>query len=166
MCGEGRGDSPIMLIGEGPGYHEDLMARPFFPGAPAGRVLRGLLGELGMTEMVWISNLVKCRPPDNKLSVYPDAVMECRKWLDEEIGLIRPKVIVTLGAMPGARWFGGMAAHEVSGLARATGDGTIIVGSYHPAYAARGVDPEARPSIKRSLIRARELVREVREVKN
>jgi DNA polymerase len=148
-----------MLLGEAPGYHEDLTGRPFYPEAPAGRVLRSLLRELEMEDLVYISNVVRCRPPDNKLSAFPDAVLACRKWLELEIGEVKPKVIVTLGHIPSSRFFGGLPAHEVSTLARTLADGLVIVGSFHPAYAARGVDEGARPAIKNSLIRALELAR-------
>ena len=160
VWGDGTVPCKIMFIGEAPGYQEDLMGQPFYPEAPAGRVLRRTIADAGLpANQVYITNLVRCRPPDNKLSAYPDAIVACSRWLDEEIRRATPSVIVALGALPAERYFGKRPAREVAGLARAMPDGTVVVGAYHPAYVARGVDEEAGPSLRRSVERAKRMSR-------
>ena len=151
----------LMCIGEAPGNQEDLTGRPFFPDAPAGRILRGALDKAGV--VAYLTNLARCRPPDNKLSAYPDAMTACRRWLDAEMAFCSPRVILLLGALPGSLAFPGLKAHELSGLARSIrgGDGKIriYVGAFHPAYVARGVDETAGPALERAVGLAVELAR-------
>ncbi len=162
VVSEGPIPNDILLLGEAPGYHEDLEGLPFRPHAPAGRVLRRALDELGLNPV--IDNLVHCRPPDNKLKNYPDAIATCReKWLYETLSVVKPRVIVVLGALAGGTWFPGIKATAMSQMARAVvieGRQYIIVGSFHPSYVARGTDPTAYPSILASLRRAAKLAQE------
>ena len=160
IWGEGPVPCDVLYLGEAPGYQEDIHGRPFYPDAPAGRVLRTLVAEVDLPG--YFTNPVKCRPPDNKLANYPDALPACREWLDMELSAVQPKVIVALGKTSGSIWFPGCSATEMSSLARALPDGQVIVGAFHPSYVARGVDPTARPSLVRSLQRAKELLEEVR----
>ena len=157
--GEGSIQAPLMFIGEAPGGSEDLHGSPFWFEAPAGRVLRKALRDLEL-EDCYITNVVKCRPPDNELKYYPDAIVKCRKYLDEEIKEVQPRVIVTLGATAGKLWLPGGATQQAQ-LARATGD-FVVVGSIHPAYVARGSDREAEHMFYSSLKRAKELLKEMR----
>lgn len=157
VWGQGSIQADIMLLGEAPGYYEDLEGLPFRPNAPAGRVLHQALAAVDLPPLsLFISNIVKCRPPNNKLRDYPDAILTCRVWLDQELDWVRPKVIVALGALAGQRWFPGMRAGEMAEVARAT-EGYVVVGSYHPSYVARGSDPRAYASLCRSLTWAKEL---------
>jgi DNA polymerase len=150
-----------MLVGESPGHFEDVMGKPFWLTAPAGRVLHRALEEVGLELLVYMTNIVKCRPPDNQLKDYPDAIEACRSWLLKEIYMVQPKVIVTLGALAGQTVFPGLKAGEQAEMIRATA-GRIVVGAYHPAYVARGSDPTAWASLVRSLRVAKDLVKEVR----
>ena len=101
--GEGPPRADIMLIGEGPGFHEDRQGRPFV--GAAGQFLETLLASIGMTrEQVYIANVIKCRPPGNR-DPLPDELQSCSPYLDRQIDLIQPKVIVTLGRFSMARYF-------------------------------------------------------------
>lgn len=97
VFGAGNLQSKIMLVGEGPGKDEDIQGRPFV--GRAGQLLDKILqaAEIPRQE-VFISNVVKCRPPGNRLP-NPDEVKMCRNWLEAQIRIIRPQIIVCLGAM-------------------------------------------------------------------
>ena len=93
--GEGNIDAEIMFVGEAPGYHEDTKARPFV--GQAGKVLDNLLKGIGLErEKVYITNIVKCRPPENR-DPQPDEINLCIPHLLKQIAIIQPKVICTLG---------------------------------------------------------------------
>lgn len=94
--GEGNPHAEIMFIGEAPGYNEDVQGRPFV--GAAGKFLTELIEKiLGVPRSsVYITNVVKCRPPENR-DPYPDEIEVCTPYLDRQIMLIRPKIIVTLG---------------------------------------------------------------------
>jgi DNA polymerase len=130
--GEGREDAEIMFIGEAPGWHEDQQGRPFV--GPAGQFLDELLQSIGLKRSeVYIANVVKCRPPSNR-DPLPDEIEACRKWLDRQIEVIKPKVIVTLGRHSMARFFPGTTISRVHGTVR-QGDGVTYFAMYHPAAA-------------------------------
>ncbi len=94
--GAGPEDARIMFIGEGPGRDEDLQGEPFV--GPAGQMLTRLLESIGLSrEVVYITNIVKCRPPQNR-DPRPDEVEACREYLDGQIACIEPTLICTLGA--------------------------------------------------------------------
>jgi DNA polymerase len=93
--GEGSPDAEVMFVGEAPGANEDRLGRPFV--GRAGMLLEELLGEAGLArEDVWITNVVKARPPKNRDPKAPE-VAHCMPWLNTEVELIRPRVIVPLG---------------------------------------------------------------------
>lgn len=95
VFGEGRPDARLMLVGEAPGLHEDRQGRPFV--GAAGRLLTELLGSIGLTrEDVYIANVLKCRPPDNR-NPAPDEIESCMPHLRQQIDLVKPKVVCTLG---------------------------------------------------------------------
>ena len=156
---EGTVPNDILILGEAPGDQEDREGLPFRPTAPAGRVLRKALDELGMTPA--IDNIVKCRPPDNKLRDYPDAIDTCTSlYLSVVLSIVQPKVIVPMGALAGGLWFPGLKATEMTKLARVCiidDKQYVIVGCFHPSYVARGTDPTAWPSLLASLERAKRL---------
>lgn len=130
--GEGPPDAMIMFIGEGPGFHEDRQGRPFV--GSAGKYLEELLASIGLTrEQVYITNVVKCRPPGNR-DPLPDELAACKPYLDRQIELIAPKVIVTLGRYSMARYFPGQSISRIHGQARQVG-GVMVVAMLHPAAA-------------------------------
>ena len=130
--GEGAEDADLLFIGEAPGWHEDQQGRPFV--GPAGHFLDELLRSIGLRrEDVYIANVIKCRPPSNR-DPLPDEIRACRKWLDRQIELISPKVIVTLGRHSLAQFLPGDAIGKVHGKAQKK-DGIIYFAMYHPAAA-------------------------------
>ena len=130
--GEGPERPDIMFIGEGPGYHEDQQGRPFV--GPAGKLLEDLLAAIGLTRRdVYIANVVKCRPPNNR-DPLPDEIQACRKYLDQQIRLLDPPVIVTLGRFSMARFMPGVTISRVHGKPVQWGKRTIFP-MYHPAAA-------------------------------
>ncbi len=95
VVGDGSLDAEIMFIGEGPGYWEDMKGKPFV--GRAGKVLDELLESIGLKRGdIYITNVVKCRPPENR-DPLPEEISACSQYLDRQILLIQPKVIVTLG---------------------------------------------------------------------
>jgi uracil-DNA glycosylase family 4 len=130
--GEGDPDAEVMLIGEAPGWHEDQQGRPFV--GAAGQFLNDLLRSVGLRrEQVFIANVIKHRPPDNR-DPLPDELAACLPYLDRQIEIIDPKVIVTLGRFSMARFFPGEKISRVHGVARRHGD-RLILPLYHPAAA-------------------------------
>lgn len=130
--GEGPSDARVMLIGEGPGWHEDQQGRPFV--GNAGSFLNELLGLAGLRrEDVFITNVVKCRPPSNR-DPMPDEIAACSGYLDRQIAAIDPDVVVTLGRFSMARWFPGERISKIHGMPKQDGK-RLIVPMYHPAAA-------------------------------
>lgn len=130
--GEGPLPTEIMFIGEAPGFHEDQQGMPFI--GAAGQFLNELLGKIGLDRSdVYITNVVKHRPPGNR-DPLPDEMAACRPYLDRQIELVDPKMIVTLGRFSMARWFPGGRISQIHGQPK-TVDGRIIVPMYHPAAA-------------------------------
>ena len=130
--GEGKPDARIMFIGEGPGWHEDQQGRPFV--GAAGKFLNELLDKAGVTRAdVFITNVVKCRPPSNR-DPLPDEIAACSRYLERQIELIDPDVIVTLGRFSMAKYFPGERISKIHGQAKEIG-GRLVVPMYHPAAA-------------------------------
>lgn len=141
--GEGPINAEIMFIGEGPGFHENEQGRPFV--GPAGKFLDELLESIGMKRSdVYITNVVKCRPPGNR-DPEPDEIRACSVYLDRQIQLINPKVIVTLGRYSMARYMPNAKIGSVHGKVVEM-DGRLVVAMYHPAAALHQV------SLKSSII--------------
>ena len=130
--GEGASDAEIMFIGEGPGYHEDRLGRPFV--GPAGNFLEELLASIALDRgQVFIANMVKCRPPQNR-DPAPAEIGACGKYLDRQIELIDPLLIVTLGRFSLARFFPGESISRARGQVRQR-NGRSIYPVMHPAAA-------------------------------
>lgn len=130
--GEGPAQADIMLIGEGPGFHEDQQGRPFV--GPSGQFLNELLASAGYKrEDVFITNVVKCRPPGNR-DPLPAEIEACSGYLERQIKLINPKVIVTLGRFSMAKWFPGQKISAIHGKAKRI-EGRVVVAMFHPAAA-------------------------------
>jgi uracil-DNA glycosylase len=128
--GEGNFQAEVMFIGEGPGYHEDKQGRPFV--GPAGQFLNELLSIAGLSrEQVFIANVVKCRPPNNR-DPEPIEMAACAPYLERQIALVNPRIIVTLGRYSMAKFFPGEKISQIHGTARMV-DGRLCVAMYHPA---------------------------------
>jgi uracil-DNA glycosylase family 4 len=156
--GEGPSDAKLMFIGEGPGFHEDQSGRPFV--GAAGQFLEELLAGIGLSrEDVFIANVVKCRPPGNR-DPEQQEIDACRGYLDRQIALIDPKVIVTLGRFSMARWFPSARISRIHGQPRKVGK-RLIVPMYHPAAALH------RGSLRQTVVddfkKLPEFVRQVEE---
>ena len=128
--GEGASDSRVIFIGEAPGYQEDQQGRPFV--GPAGRLLDDLLQTVGLNrEDVFIANMIKCRPPQNR-DPSPDEMSSCSKYLDRQIELLNPELIVTLGRFSLGRFFPGESITRARGKVREK-EGRFIYPIMHPA---------------------------------
>jgi uracil-DNA glycosylase len=130
--GDGPSNAELMFIGEGPGFNEDRQGRPFV--GAAGQFLDQMLAGIGLERrQVFVTNVVKCRPPNNR-DPLPAEIAACAPYLVKQIGLINPLVIVTLGRHSMARFFPGEKISAIHGTARAV-DGRTVVALYHPAAA-------------------------------
>jgi uracil-DNA glycosylase len=135
--GEGSAEAEILFIGEGPGKKEDELGRPFV--GAAGKFLDEMLGIIGAKrEEVYIANVVKCRPPDNR-DPFPDEAAACWPWLVEQIKIIDPKLIVTLGRHSMERFLPGYKISALHGKAMRRDmpeiGKRIFYALYHPAAA-------------------------------
>jgi uracil-DNA glycosylase len=130
--GDGPADAELMFVGEGPGFHEDRQGRPFV--GAAGQFLDQMLASIGLERrQVFVTNVVKCRPPNNR-DPQPAEIAACAPYLDKQMALINPLVIVTLGRHSMARFFPGEKISAIHGTARVV-DGRTVVALYHPAAA-------------------------------
>ena len=130
--GEGNEHAQVMFIGEGPGYNEDQQGRPFV--GAAGKLLDELIASIGFKRSdVYIANVVKCRPPGNR-DPLPGEIDACAHWLDQQIALIKPKVIVTLGRFSMAKFLPKETISKVHGSPRKL-NGIAILPVHHPAAA-------------------------------
>ncbi|MEM3672667.1 MAG: type-4 uracil-DNA glycosylase [Candidatus Bathyarchaeia archaeon] len=139
--GEGNPDALVMLVGEAPGYWEDVKGQPFV--GAAGKFLESLLAIVGFSrENVFICNILKCRPPGNR-APSPQEIQTCTPYLDRQIEVIKPKVIVTLGNHSSAYIFS-KAGLEFKSITQARGKfydaailggETIVFPTFHPAAA-------------------------------
>jgi DNA polymerase len=141
--GEGPADSDILFIGEGPGFHENEQGRPFV--GAAGAFLEELLASVGLSrEQVFITNIVKCRPPGNRDPQGPE-IESCSEYLERQIRAINPKIIVTLGRFSMARFLPNARISSIHGRAQRSG-GRTVVAMYHPAAALH--QPSLRQTIQ------------------
>jgi uracil-DNA glycosylase len=130
--GEGPLNAEVMFIGEAPGANEDKQGRPFV--GAAGQFLSELLASAGLVrEEVYICNVLKCRPPGNR-DPLPGEIEACRDYLDEQIDLIDPLIIVTLGRFSMARYFPKQTISRIHGTHKSVA-GRYYVPMYHPAAA-------------------------------
>jgi len=141
--GEGPDGAKIMFIGEGPGFNENQQGRPFV--GQAGKFLEELLSIAGLKrETVFITNVVKCRPPGNR-DPQPEELEACSKFLDRQIEIINPEIIVTLGRFSMAKFFGQVKISQIHGNMRKIGQ-KYVVAMYHPAAALH------QPALKNTLL--------------
>jgi uracil-DNA glycosylase len=142
VFGEGDPDAKIVFIGEGPGENEDLQGRPFV--GRAGELLNKMIAGMGLRrEQVFIVNIVKCRPPENRVPA-PDEVDTCTPYLVRQLEIIRPRVIVTLG-LPSAKYM--LQSKLTMGKLRGQWHnwrGIKLMPTFHPAYLLRSYTEENR----------------------
>ncbi len=130
--GEGNRNADIMFIGEAPGFHEDREGEPFV--GAAGKFLNEMLAAIDLDRSsVYITNVVKCRPPGNR-DPLPDEIAACSTYIDRQIELVNPKVVVTLGRFSMSRWFPKERISRIHGRPKRFGDITVVP-MYHPAAA-------------------------------
>lgn len=141
VFGEGNPDAEIYFLGEGPGFHEDRLGRPFV--GQAGKLLDRLIESIGLKrEDVYISNVVRFRPPENR-DPLPKEIEAFRPYVDREIGIVNPKLIVTLGRFSMGKFLLDAKISQVHGKPRTVqwkGKSVIVVPMYHPAAALRSLD--------------------------
>ena len=143
--GEGSPDTEVVFVGEGPGFHEDRLGRPFV--GRAGDLLTKFLGTLRwQRDEVFITNVVKCRPPENR-DPEPDEVAACAPYLHRQLEVLDPALIVTLGRHSLGRFMPGERISQAHGTVRpvdpATGAaGAMAFALYHPAAALRSTEVE------------------------
>lgn len=141
--GEGPAQARILFIGEGPGFNENEVGRPFV--GQAGKFLDELLVQAGLTrDEVFITNVVKCRPPGNR-DPLPEELAACAKFLDWQIDVLQPEVIVTLGRYSMVRYLPNARISDVHGQP-AWIENRLIIPMFHPAAALH------QPSLKSALI--------------
>jgi uracil-DNA glycosylase family 4 len=157
--GEGPEDADIVFIGEAPGFHEDQQGRPFV--GEAGRLLENLLESIGLKrEEVFIANVIKCRPPGNR-DPLPEEIEACKPFLDRQIELIEPKLIVTLGRFSMARAFPKARISRIHGQPRKIGS-IVYYPMYHPAAALHRAS--LRSIIEEDMQRIPELIKQAAQM--
>jgi uracil-DNA glycosylase family 4 len=158
--GEGAEDADIMFIGEAPGWHEDQQGRPFV--GPAGQFLDTLLASIGLKrEQVYIANVIKCRPTGNR-DPLPAEIRNCRHWLERQIEIISPKMIVTLGRYSMAMFFPGKSISKIHGTAQKKNN-IIYYAMYHPAAALH--QQSLRQAIEADMLKIPSLLAEAKNIK-
>ena len=151
--GEGPPDADLLFVGEGPGFHENEQGRPFV--GAAGNFLEELLGAIGLSrEEVFITNIVKCRPPGNR-DPQPEEIEACESYLERQTQSLDPKVIVTLGRFSMARFFPNTRISNIHGQPKQIG-GRLVVPMYHPAAALH--QPSLRKTIHADFAKLPELI--------
>ncbi len=153
VFGMGNPHADLFFIGEGPGAEEDLQGLPFV--GRSGKLLDRLMAEeMGLSrDECYIANVVKCRPPANR-DPRPDEIEACRPWLESQLDLIGPKVVVTLGNFASR-----LLLETGEGITRLRGRtypwrGVVLVPTYHPAAVLRG-GSEAMAGMRADLVRAK-----------
>jgi len=159
--GEGPEDAEIMFVGEAPGFHEDRQGRPFV--GAAGRFLDQLLASINLSRRgVYICNVIKCRPPDNR-EPQSDELAACRPYLDGQIQLIKPKLIVTLGRFSMQLAFSGARISRVHGIPKKVGD-LVYFPMFHPAAALH--QPRYRASIEQDMLKIPQVLANLQSVES
>src|SRR5512135_74348 len=157
--GEGPEQAAIMFIGEGPGFHEDQQGRPFV--GAAGQFLDELLQSIGLKRQeVYITNVVKCRPPGNR-DPQPAEIEACQSYLNRQIALIKPKVIVTLGRYSMARAFPNEKISAIHGKPRKVGE-IVYVPMFHPAAALH--QPALRKTVEEDFAKLPKILADLNQV--
>jgi len=156
--GEGPTHAEIMFIGEGPGFHENEQGRPFV--GAAGKFLDQLLEQAGVTRAdVWITNVVKCRPPGNR-DPQPDEIDTCTSnYLFRQVEIVNPSIIVTLGRFSMGLFFKNAKITQIHGQMQRVGD-RFVIAMYHPAAALHQMS--LKPAIMADFAKLPGLLKEAR----
>jgi uracil-DNA glycosylase family 4 len=147
VFGVGNPKAPLVFVGEGPGHDEDLQAEPFV--GRAGKLLTQMIEAMGLRRAdVYICNVVKCRPPENRLPE-KDEIATCSPYLFRQLGVINPKVICALGSCAAQTML-----QTTQGISRFRGEwfdyhGSRLIATYHPAYLLR--NPPAKGEVWKDL---------------
>ncbi len=156
--GEGPANAEIMFIGEGPGFHENEQGRPFV--GASGNFLSQLLAQAGLKrEDVFICNVVKCRPPENR-DPAADELSACNLYLERQIEAINPSIIVTLGRISMGKFVPGVKISTVHGEMRKVGE-RFVIPMFHPAAALH--QAALKPAILADFAKLPELLKEARK---
>ncbi len=154
--GDGNEKADIFFIGEAPGWHENQQGRPFV--GPAGQFLDELLASINLKRAeVYIGNVVKCRPPANR-DPLPVEIEACSPFLDRQLELINPKVVVTLGRFSMARFFPGESISRIHGAPRKRGN-VVFFPMFHPAAALH--QPSLRSILEADMLKLPQIVAKV-----
>ena len=155
--GDGPADAEIMFIGEGPGFHENEQGHPFV--GASGKFLDQLLAQAGVTRAdVFIANVVKCRPPDNR-DPSTDELAACDIYLEAQIKTINPSIIVTLGRISMGKFFSGVKISAVHGQMQKVGE-RYVIPMFHPAAALH--QSALKPAILADFAKLPDLLNEAR----
>jgi len=160
VYGVGSPDADLMFIGEGPGFHEDKQGEPFV--GAAGQLLTRLLGEIGLRrDDVYICNVIKCRPPGNR-DPLPEEIEACSPWLQEQMELVGPRLIVTLGNFATR-----VVLDRPVSISRVRGQrfsvsGRAVIPTFHPAAVLHGGGEASRQmeSLRADFVAIREVLDE------
>lgn len=140
--GEGSAESGILFLGEAPGFNEDQQGRPFV--GAAGGLLDELLAGIGLDRSkVFITNVVRHRPPENR-DPQPAEIAACDAWTAKQLEALHPRVVVTLGRFAMGKWLPGESITRIHGKPRVV-DGVTVFPMFHPAAALRS--PSLRPAM-------------------
>jgi uracil-DNA glycosylase len=162
VFGEGNEKAMLMFVGEGPGYDEDVQGRPFV--GKAGQLLTKIIQSIQLErDEVYIANIVKCRPPQNR-TPEPDEVLACRPFLLKQIEAVRPKIICCLGAVAAQALL--QTGEKITALRGRVFDlnGIRVIPTYHPAYLLR--NPERKREVWEDMKRIAEWLKEFSQGSN
>ncbi len=158
VFGTGNPNSKVLFIGEGPGENEDLQGKPFV--GRGGQLLDKMLSvvDLSRDKNIYIANMVKCRPPKNR-DPQDEEVAACRPWLEEQIRLIDPKIIVCLGRVAALRFIDpNFKVTKEHGQFREM-NGRLVMGTLHPAALLR--NPNNKPAAMEDFFALQEKIKEI-----
>jgi DNA polymerase len=156
--GEGPATCEIMFIGEGPGFYENEQGRPFV--GAAGKFLDELLAQAALKrEDVWITNIVKCRPPGNR-DPLPEEVAACNEYLERQIHAVDPSIIITLGRHSMGKFMPGAKITAVHGQMRRVGD-RYVIAMFHPAAALH--QASLKPAVLADFAKLPQLLQQARK---
>ena len=157
VLGAGVPNSRIVIVGEGPGRNEDEQGKPFV--GRSGQLLDQMLEQVGLSRNrnVFITNIVKCRPPENR-DPMPEECLACRPWLDKILELIDPKIILCVGRIAAQQLFDpNFRVTRQHGEIRER-DGRLVMATFHPAALLR--NPSYKPMMEEDLRKLAEIIAE------
>jgi len=158
VFGEGNEEASLMLIGEAPGYDEDVQGRPFV--GKAGQLLTKILQSINLPrEEVYITNIVKCRPPQNR-NPQPDEIQSCNPFLVKQITVVQPKIICALGSFSAQTLL--KTDTKITALRGKLFDleGIKVIPTYHPAFLLR--NPERKREVWEDMKKIAELIQPIK----